>query len=123
MLFLDSSFYLIPALFGFVSIMTFGFLFLVATAGLLFLLGVNVPVILFAMASIVVGSAALLLALFISTIFFGPALLFTGVMFIFIPWVMWLSLPNSDSDGSFADYLKNVYSDEVINSDNLCTTG
>ena len=36
---------------------------------------------------------------------------------------MWTTVPNTDKENTFADYLKNVYSLEVANSDNNCIEG
>ena len=123
MLFVDSSFYIIPAWFGFIGLSVgtvIGFVLL----GLgLFLFGINIPIILYAFAAIAVIFASWATAIFWVIVLFGPLILFIASLFLLIPWLMWLSLPNSDKDKSFLDYLKNVYSTEVINSDNTCVLG
>jgi len=123
MLFIDSSFYIIPAWFGFIGLSVGAVIGLFLLGLILFLVGINIPVILYALAAIVVIFASWLTALFLVILTFGPLGLFIAGLFILIPWLMWLTLPNTDKDKSFLDYLKNVYSTEVINSDNTCLTG
>ena len=87
------------------------------------MIGVNLPIIIYSLLTILIISVAGIAALFWMTVFFLPWLLIVALMFIFIPWVMWLSLPNTDKEKPFSDYLKNIYSTEVINSDNQCVAG
>jgi hypothetical protein len=126
MLFLDSSFYIVPTWFLFISLSVGTILGLAALVGILFLAGVSTPIILYMLASIFVISLTGFGVLFVLLLFSSPMVLGTAGLFILIPYIMWLSIPNTDSEdngGTFADYLKNVYSTEVINSDNLCVQG
>ena len=110
MLFVDSQFYILPALFGFIALWVSFFMFLATIAGIMFLVGVNLPIIGYTLLTILILSASTIAAFFWSLVFFGPFLLFIGSLLIVVPLIMWLSLDNTDKDMPFTDYLKNVYS-------------
>lgn len=126
MLFLDSSFYIVPAWFLFVGTSVGAIAGLAALVGILFLAGASTPVILYMLASLFVISLTGFGVLFTLFVFASPMLLTSAGLFILIPWIMWYYVPNNDSidnGGTFADYLKNVYMAETVNSDNLCVAG
>jgi hypothetical protein len=94
MLFIDSSFYIIPTFFAFIGLSAGTVLFFVALGLFLFLVGVNTPVILYTLATILVFSSVWLAALFFLILLFAPLGLLVGSLFVLIPWIMWLTLDN-----------------------------
>ena len=89
----------------------------------MFLVGVNLPVIGYTIASLLVINASAIAAFFLGIMTVSPLLVIVGSLFVVVPLIMWLELPNTDKDLPFLDYLKNVYSNEVNISDNQCVAG
>ena len=89
MLFLDSSFYIVPTWLLFIGVSVGGIAALAGLVGILFAAGVSTPVILYMLASVFVISLTGFGVLFVLLFFSSPMLLGTAGLFILIPWIMW----------------------------------
>ena len=96
MLFADSSWYIVPTWFLFIAL-SFGGVFVMAIlVGILVLAGVNIPIIAYTVAAIFASISFVLAAVFALILVFAPLTLSVAGLFLLIPWIMWMSLPNTD---------------------------